>query len=148
MALLQDKLQCAYVLVSRAVWIPEFWQKWEFYGKYTFKKWCQAWQHMVLTPALKGQRQVDPCKSRASLIYTEFQDNFGYIEKLSQKTKTNAGTTGCLSMKRESVLSAVTRPSSQCHERLKGQWVVKQATHTCALTFHTYYTCYMCIHHT
>ena len=31
----------------------------------------RAWHHTPLTPGLGKQRQVDPCKSEASLVYIE-----------------------------------------------------------------------------
>jgi hypothetical protein len=42
---------------------------------------------MPYFPELKRQRQVDPCEFKVSLVYREFQDSKGYIDKPVSKPK-------------------------------------------------------------
>ena len=44
---------------------------------------------MLLIPAPRKQRQMEPCEFEDSLVYSQFQNNQGYKEK-NKKNKSNA----------------------------------------------------------
>jgi len=54
-----------------------------------FNNFCWAWCCSSLIPARERQKQVDLWVWHQPGLYSKYQDDHGYIERLSQKTKQN-----------------------------------------------------------